>query len=167
MVMKQMGVYKTNKVVLSIEGSNPRDSGPLVDVRKFNELSHYKFWKKIKILLDQKILPETCYQVLKLASNVRNNIHVDPAVFAMTEKDLELFRYAHQIAFQIQFAKNPDWFSDDVKEQMRLQAEKTAGRVLQEFGSKKMGSKHPLNPLSFRTDEELQTEWTWLSKPTP
>jgi hypothetical protein len=79
--------------------------------------------------------------VLKLASNVRNNIHVDPAVFAMTEKDLELFRYAHQIAYQIQFSKNSDWFSDDVKEQMRLQTDKTAGRVMQEFGSK-TGSKH-------------------------
>jgi len=80
--------------------------------------------------------------VLKLASNVRNNIHVDPAVLAMIEKDLELFRYAHQIAYQIQFAKNSDWFWDDVKEQMRLQADKIGGRVMQEFGSKKIGSKH-------------------------
>jgi len=72
-----------------------------------------KFWQKSKFLRDEKILPESCYQVLKLAGKVRNNIHVDPAVFAMTEKDLELFRYAHQIAYQIQFAKSSDWFPED------------------------------------------------------
>ena len=66
-----------------------------------------------QVLRDEKILPEGCYQVLKLASNVRNNIHVDPAVLAMIEKDLELFRYAHQIAYQIQFAKSSDWFPED------------------------------------------------------
>jgi len=142
MVMREQGAYKTSTIVLSINETVPGDWENLVDIRKFQQVSRMKFWQKNKFLRDEKILPESAYQVLKLASYVRNNIHVDPAVFAMTEKDLELFRYAHQIAYQIQFARNSDWFSDDVKEQMRLQADKTAGRVLQEFGSKKIGSKH-------------------------
>jgi len=145
--MREQGAYKTSTIVLSINETVSGDWESLVDIRKFQQVSRMKFWQKIKFLRDEKILPESCYQVLKLASSTRNNIHVDPAVFAMTEKDLELFRYAHQIAFQIQFAKNSDWFSNDVKEQMRLQADKTAGRVMQEFGSKKTGSKHHSAPI--------------------
>src|SRR6266480_3037628 len=135
MVMKEKGGYKTNTIVLSTNMKIPGDWESLVDIRKFRQVSGMKFWQKIKFLRDEKILPESCYEVLRLASNVRNHIHVDPAVFAMTEKDLELFRYAHQIAYQIQFARNTDWFTDDVKQQMILQADKTAGRVMQGFRS--------------------------------
>jgi hypothetical protein len=142
MVMREQGAYKTSTTVLSIDEKVPEDWESLIDIRKFRRVSHMKFWEKNKFLRDEKILPESCYQVLRLASNVRNNIHADPAVFAMTGKDLELFRYAHQIAYQIQFAEHSDWFSNDVKEQMRLQADKTAERVMQEFGSKKTSSKH-------------------------
>jgi hypothetical protein len=140
MVMKEKGAYKTNTIVISAN-EKPGDWESLVDIRKFRQVSSMKFWEKIEFLRGEKILSESCYQVLKLASNVRNNIHLDPMVFAMTEKDLELFRYAHQIAYQIQFARNTDWFIDDVKQQMILQADKTAGRVMQEFGSKNADSK--------------------------
>ena len=113
MVMREQGAYKTSTIVLSINETVPGDWESLVDIRKFRQVSRMKFWQKSKFLRDEKILPESCYQVLKLAGKVRNNIHVDPAVFAMTEKDLELFRYAHQIAYQIQFAKSSDWFPED------------------------------------------------------
>src|SRR3989442_5116249 len=84
MVMREKGAYKTNTIVLSIN-EKPGDWESLVDIRKFRQVSRMKFWEKNEFLRDEKILPESCFQLLKLASNVRNNIHVDPAVFVMSE----------------------------------------------------------------------------------
>jgi hypothetical protein len=140
MVMKRKGVFKSSTIVLSIEGSRKEDLEKLVDVRQFKEISRMKFIRKIEYLRDEKILTNNCYKVIDTASRVRNRIHNDPMVSTLSERDLELFNHACQIASLLQMAENREWYPVvDVREPTRQQAENYATKIVEEFHMKLTG----------------------------
>jgi hypothetical protein len=134
MVMRNKGVFKTRTTVIALS-DNPLEE--LVDVKGYKDVEFWDFTRKLNYLHNNKILPDNCYESLKIANRVRNKLHNDPMVARFSEGDLQLFACVHQIAFQIQSAEMEH--TVELKEQFRLRAEEFAKRVVREFGSMRLG----------------------------
>ncbi len=132
MVMRHKGVFKTGTTVIAIrDGDNPPED--LVDVRGYKEVEFWDFSRKLKYLHNDKILPDNCYEALRIAGRIRNKLHTDPVAFRFSERDLQLFNCVHRIASHIQFLQMDH--AVELSEQFRLGAEEFAKQVVQEFGS--------------------------------
>jgi hypothetical protein len=132
MVMRHKGVFKTRTTVIAIrDNDNPPED--LVDVKGYREVEFWDFSRKLKYLHNNKILPDNCYEALRIAGRIRNKLHTDPVAFRFSERDLQLFARVHQIVSQLQFAEMEN--TVELRERFRLAPEEYAKRVVQEFNS--------------------------------
>jgi hypothetical protein len=113
MVMKHRGVFKNDMWVISIREWDDKYHED-VDRDLFYQTKKWSFWKKIKYLKKNKILPEVCYNLFDIARDRRNNIHEDPLAFRFTEEDLDLFHLCHGILDNLQQVMRFNW-SEDIK----------------------------------------------------
>ena len=103
MVMKLKGVFKTDVIVLSLDDYSNEKHADEVDVKTFQEIKYrWGFKEKIQYLKKERVLGESSYNFLYKLSNIRNKIHEEFNEF--TEQDLNLFRWADSITFQIHHA---------------------------------------------------------------
>jgi hypothetical protein len=131
MVMRHKGVFKTGTTVIAIrDGENPPED--LVDVKGYKNVQFWDFSLKLKYLHTNKILPDNCYEALRIAGRIRNKLHTDPVAFRFSERDLQLFNCVHRIVSHLQIT---EWENaEELKERFRLGAEEFAKQVVQEFG---------------------------------
>jgi hypothetical protein len=131
MVMRHKGVFKTGTTVIAIRDNPPED---LVDVKGYKEVEFWDFTRKLDYLHDNKILPDNCYEALRIAGRIRNMLHSDPVAYRFSERDLQLFNYVHRIVSHIQIT---EWENtEEQKVHFRLEAENFAKNVVEEFGSR-------------------------------
>src|SRR2546425_5066639 len=64
-VMRHKGVFKTRSTVISL-GDNPPEE--LVDVKRYKEIEFWDFIRKLEYLYNNTILPDNCYEALKIAN---------------------------------------------------------------------------------------------------
>ena len=131
MVMKLKGVFKTDVIFLTLDDNSDEKYDDEVDVKTFQEIKrHWGFKRKIKYLRDEGVLGDSSYSLLFRLSNIRNKIHEEFSEFS--EQDLNLFRRAHTITYQIHHAtmfKPPEGIS----ERLKPTAEKSAEQMLSKF----------------------------------
>ena len=132
MVMKHRGVFKGKMVFLALDNDEEGKFADQVDYKLFGEVNRWGFARKIKYLYDNGFLPDSCYEVLKLAGKVRNTIHSDPIVKGFSQKDLDLFFYVSSIAYNICYWAMYD-LPEDARTRLRKNAEDFSIRVIEGF----------------------------------
>ena len=101
MVMKHRGVFKTDMWIISL-GEWREEYNEDVDRDLFNEIKKRPFKWKIDYLRKNNLLLESCYNLLDLARERRNNFHEHPLAYRFTEEDLDLFDLCHSVSANLQ-----------------------------------------------------------------
>ncbi len=116
MVMTKKENFKTDLELISIDNGDNKKSDD-EDAKLHKKIQGWPFYRKIIYLKNEKLIPESCYEFLSRAKNIRNNIHEDPFIHGFTEKDLELLNIAHYISANLYSSISSNW-SEEIKETM-------------------------------------------------
>lgn len=128
MVMKLKGVFKTDKIFLSLDEDSNEKYANEVDVKTFRKISYgWGFKKKIQYLKKKGVLQDSSYNLLYRVNQIRNRIH-DPFK-EFSEQDFALFYWASAITRQIHSATV---FSklEHISENLKSNAENLAQQLL-------------------------------------